>query len=310
MFKHHQIDTCGSNNELEAAVLESLSRPFKLNIDIVDACNLKCPSCPRGSGISENTKARMSLADFDRLLSRVTSEVKVNAIEPFNWTEPFLHPQLDQFIGLMKKYKIGCVLSTNMSFRKPQLLENVLRHSPAILVSVSGFTQETQSIYHRASNINYIKANLEFISDFRKANNLKFKVEVHCLQFIDNQQDQLQWEKYCNDHDFIYFGKPANSFGLITEETVARLITKPEIEVLSDGTVQPKKYYLEKPSYEFCRFHNRLTVDALGDVYLCCIYWNTEKYKVGNIFELSLKDIQRNRMQHYDCLYCIGHREG
>lgn len=129
---------------LEVAVDLSMLRPFKLNIDIVDGCNIKCVTCPRGNGTIPTTSARMKLERFDGLLSKLVREVDLSVVELFNWTEPFLHPRLDGFVSLLKKWKIAPVISTNLSFRKQALLEDVIQQCPSLRVSVSGYEQKTQ----------------------------------------------------------------------------------------------------------------------------------------------------------------------
>lgn len=133
-------------------------------------------------------------------------------------------------------------------------------------------------------------------------------MELCCLQFIDNQQDQLEWERYCSDHEFIYLGTPATFCGPGTVENFERFLYKPEVDISSDGVVTKRKI-IKKPNYRWCRFHNRLPVDVRGDVYLCCIYPNTENYKISNLQEMSVRDIQMRRLAHPECLCCSGLRD-
>jgi len=133
----------------------------------------------------------MELDVFKRLLDKITSECRCRKIELFNWSEPFLHPELDQFVKVVKSKKIECVLSSNLSFNNPARLEAVLMHSPSLIVSVSGFTQAMHERYHKGSNLETVKGNLKFIADLKKARRLSLHVRIHCLQFVDNKYDQL-----------------------------------------------------------------------------------------------------------------------
>jgi len=86
----------------KALVRESLKNPFSFNIDIVDTCNLRCVICPRGVYYKDNTSDRMDLGLFNRLLDKISSECECKYISLYNWTEPFLHPELRA--GLEKLY--------------------------------------------------------------------------------------------------------------------------------------------------------------------------------------------------------------
>ncbi len=299
----------GMDSQIVNLVDESLKKPFTFNIDIVDRCNLRCVQCPRGINYRENTLKEMHINEFKRLLDKLTTECECKQIELLNWTEPFLHPELDKFVSEVKGRKIGCVLSSNLSFRNPSRLESVLMNSPALIVSVSGFTQKSQERYHRGSRIEYIKSNLKLIEDLKKKQKLLFRVEIHCLQFIDNEEDQLLWKTFCDDHGFIYVGKPATFTAGATPETVKRLIFKPTFVQDSEGETRVQRHFSKGPLFEFCRLHNRIPINAYCDVYLCCIYWNGETYKIANYFNTSLHDIQIRRFSHGECLHCVALRK-
>lgn len=293
------------NDGIFGLLKDSLNKPFSFSIDIVDACNLRCVHCPRGRYYKGNTSVKMDLGTFKRVLDKITSECRCKKIELLNWTEPFLHPELDQFVYATRIKNIACILSTNLSFRNPSRLESVLRHRPGLIVSVSGFDQKTQERYHVGSNLEVIKSNLEFIAELRQKWNLPLHVEIHCLQFIDNQIDQLLWKKFCDDHGFIFQAKPAFCSEVTTPETAKRLIYQPEFYQDSNGETKVRKVFSKNPRFESCPLRNTIPINARCDVYLCCIYWNHDKYRIGNFFDTSLEDIQQKRLSHQECLYCV-----
>jgi len=68
-------------------------------------------------------------------------------------------------------------------------------------------------------------------------------------------------------------------------------------------------YFSENPSFEACPLHNTIPINVHGDVYLCCIYWNREKYKIANYFDASLISIQEKRLLHRNCSHCTVFRK-
>lgn len=298
-----------ADDKMERLVDKSLETPFSFSIDIVDACNLRCVHCPRGIYYKKSTSTRMELGIFRHLLDKITDDCKCRKIELLNWTEPFLHPELDKFVYSVRAKKIQCILSSNLSFRNPSRLESVLMHSPGLIVSVSGFEQKTHERYHKGSNLEQVKSNLELIAELREKRNLPLHVEIHCLQFTDNQSDQLLWGKYCNDNDFIFKAKPAFCSEVTTPESGKRLLYQPEFYLDSNGETKVRQYFSQDPNFEPCPLHNNIPIDARCDVYLCCVYWNHEQYKIDNYFDASLKSIQLKRLSHPECLHCTVFRK-
>jgi len=295
----------GQVKALESLVKGTFDRPFRFSIDIVDACNLRCVNCPRGVYYKKSTSDRMDLGDFCRLLDKIKSEYECREIELYNWTEPFLHPEVDRFIAEVKKRGIGCILSTNLSFKKPDMLRSVLANPPAFIVSVSGFEQKTHELYHKGSDVERVKENLRAMAEYRDKHGVRFRVEVHCLQFVDNEEDQKMWERFCKEHGFIFFAKPASGLQTATPESVERLIWKPEFEEMPDGMLRAKRHFSDVPLFDPCRLHNKVPIDCHCEVYLCCIYWYRDKYKIGNFFDLSPEEMQRRRLSHHDCSHCL-----
>jgi MoaA/NifB/PqqE/SkfB family radical SAM enzyme len=251
----------------------------------------------------------MKLDGFERLLDKISSECDCQEINLFNWTEPFLHPELDQFVLAVKNKNVACGLSSNLSFNNPARLEAVLINSPSLAVSVSGFTQDVHQRYHQGSNVETVKSNLKFIANLRETQRLSLDVSIHCLQFIDNQEDQALWEKFCREYGFKFYAKAAHASEVTTPETIKRLINPPGFDLDAKGEMKIQMNFSETPSFEACPLHHSIPINAKGDVYLCCIYWNRKEYKIGNYFDTSLKNLQKKRLLHRDCSHCSVFRK-
>lgn len=296
-------------DELLSLIKDSLKKPFSFEVDIVDACNLRCVHCPRGVYYKKSTSTKMGPDFFKRLLDKMTSECTCQRVDLYNWSEPFLHPELDEFVKAVTRKNVACGLSSNLSFNKPSHLEAVLMNSPSLIVSVSGFTQAIHERYHKGSNIENVKSNLKFIANLRKTKGLSLHVRIHCLQFVDNQEDQLLWEQFCRDYEFIYHAIPACCSEVTTPETAARLLIQPGFYRDSDGETKMHMNFSETPSFETCPLHNTIPINAYGDVYLCCIYWNRDEYRIGNFLDTPLAAIQEKRFLHRACSHCTVFRK-
>ena len=288
----------------------SLKNPFSFEVDTVDACNLRCVHCPRGVHFQNNTSARMTPEFFNRMLDKMTEECRCKGVDLYNWSEPFLHPELAQLVMAVQSRHILCGLSSNLSLTNRARLEAVLRQSPnSLIVSVSGFTQEVHERYHKGSNVETVKDNLRFIADFRKDSGLFVNVRIHCLQFVDNREDQVLWEQFCKEYGFVYHSLPACCSEVTTPETAGRLLDPPGFYTDADGRVKVQMVFSETPRFDPCPLHNTVPINARGDVYLCCIYWNRDEYRIGGFLDNSLASLQEKRFLHPHCSGCMVFRK-
>src|SRR5215467_5554710 len=90
------------------------------DIEIVDACNLKCPSCPRGNSEDvPRARGHMKVERFEQILGKLVREnPHARSIGLYNWGEPILHPHLPQIIRSVKRDGLACYLSSNLNIAK------------------------------------------------------------------------------------------------------------------------------------------------------------------------------------------------
>jgi hypothetical protein len=90
---------------IDLAVQHRLARRLQLGqtaghyffIDVVGTCNLRCPSCAVGNAPAQLAKGLMSVATFDKILSKIRAEYSDCGrlfVDLYNWGEPGLHPDL------------------------------------------------------------------------------------------------------------------------------------------------------------------------------------------------------------------------
>ena len=76
-----------------------------LYIDINDACNLKCTTCPRGVRAFPNTSKKMSLSMFRRIVEKGRHDGAYQ-VGLFNWVEPFLIDDLSEYTKIVKQFDL------------------------------------------------------------------------------------------------------------------------------------------------------------------------------------------------------------
>ncbi len=126
---------------------------FILIIDPVRSCNLRCPSCPVSSaGLRKSHAAKLDQERFTTILERIVPEIRATGYRKislwlYNWTEPLLHPALDEFIRIARTRVDYVGVSTNLNIKDRDAISRVLDAEPGgIKISLSGFSQEVYCV--------------------------------------------------------------------------------------------------------------------------------------------------------------------
>lgn len=279
----------------------------ELFIDVVDACNLQCTDCGHWQ-LAKNTSQVLTLDRLSLILDKAQSECNVVRVGLHNWAEPLLHPQLPEIVGAIKDRGIPCCLSTNLSFKHIPTLERLIQREPDLLVvSVSGFSQEIYSRYHRRGDIDLVKSNLELMAELvNKHAPGRVAIRVDYLRFVDNAEEGQLMRQFCNELGIGFLQKQATGrWGISTEESKQRLLVPakdPREHQLSIDHPEPKMLWP-------CRvLDDMVTMNVRGSAYLCCVLWYFREYRIANFLDTPLEELYRRRLQHPKCKTCRGIR--
>src|SRR3974377_83537 len=109
-------------------------------IDIIDKCNLRCPTCVRGTRLLKNSDNTMSIETFRSIVRKARNE-GYHGIGLFNWIEPFLSKAIDQFVAVVKQEGLYCGISSNLSLKPDSYFDPICKALAAgvdsLIVSVS-----------------------------------------------------------------------------------------------------------------------------------------------------------------------------
>lgn len=258
-------------------------------IDLVDACNLACRTCPRGVRLMPNRRHQMPIKIFEKIIGKLIN-VGACYIELYNWCEPFLCSNLLEYVMLCKAHGLHVGLSSNLSLKNIPDLINVLKFTDYLLVSVSGFNQETYKKNHLGGNVETVKKNLALIGIAKRMGMIDAYIRIRYFNF-----------KYALP-EFQLFKDFAQKWGLEIELLVAsgNPLTSKEQLKNQFNLVAPCE-----PNFGLCALASRpMPISSNGDVYLCCARLNTEKTKVGNILKDDYDTLQYRRAAHPLCSIC------
>lgn len=286
-------------------------------IDIVGSCNLRCPSCPVGNSANvANAHGVMSPDTLNRIIEKATEECIVTAISLFNWTEPLLHPRLDEMVRIVNKYGVPCAVSTNLNISNPEHYRKLLEASPNILrISLSGFSQEKYSLTHRGGSIEKVKNNLETLLQLKEKSRSTTRVVLAFHRYISNLDEENEIKAYCENLGLVFL--PVNALMLPLEKVLAfcgessfSTITQDDEKLIANLALplKPALTLASGTEADSCKLlEQQVTLNCKGEALLCCAAYDEKKFVVGNYLKNSLEVIQKARRQHEACSTCLKH---
>jgi len=293
------------------------SKTFTYWVDIVGACNLRCPSCPRGnftpSDVVQSTPDA-GLMTFE-LYKDIIRKIKEDGpslnpqVHLYNWGEPLLHPEIAKFVEYTLDQGIYCGLSANLNYDKT--LKDVVKAGPDFIrVSLSGFNQETYGQTHRRGNIERVKENMRKLRRYMDEFDKNIYIEVAYHMYKHNVGEDLEkMIDFCNELRF-HLG-PVWAFYLPLEKNLELLQgnVSAEDQKLMDLYIIPPKRAMELAvphRDKICPVRERATViNFNGTVPLCCNVFDKANYVADNFLDISHEDLQKTKEAHPMCGPCM-----
>jgi MoaA/NifB/PqqE/SkfB family radical SAM enzyme len=287
-----------------------------ITIEISGRCNAKCPYCIRQRFKQRYSGIIMSRALFENILNHLFDigllpRDYTSAINLYNWGEPFLNPELNDILEVLKKKKLRAAISSNFIV-KPELDKDNLSVISIIILSLSGFTQNSYGKIHGAS----LKRVLDNFEDLYQkirnySPNTRILIAWHRYRFNESEL----WEAYK------YFDRP----GIHFHPTVAALNDLPEMLSYAEGVLpedrrkqaeddlfldyisQGLAYHRQRSKQYHCFDWKSLVIDETGQLLLCCGMSNEDTdHVLGNVIEMSAEEIWQKKLSDPICKTCIS----
>ncbi len=220
-------------------------------------------------------------------------------VDLFSWTEPFLCPNLHEYIAVVNDAGLPCGVSSTLSLRNIKAFDEAICRLDVLWISVSGLEQEIYQVNHVGGNIEYVKRNLERIAELKRSGAARVNATLRLLLFDYNRDEEPKLRAYRREPRHRVRGP--RRFGPSHQDAAVerrRSRYGPPIAVVSldasartVGTVCPLLF-------------EHITVNADGDVHQCCAYGNYDVLKIGPYLELTPEEILLRRYTHPICNSC------
>ena len=137
------------------------SRPYLCALEITNICNLHCPFCLTGKGISGGRAVRhMSFGEARNIIDAVADTVYM--LQLYTWGEPLLNKDVLRIIEYAKSRNLYVMLSTNAtamtSAYNSKLIESGIDY---ITVAIDGGSEDTYKKYRIGGNYPQVLANVQ-----------------------------------------------------------------------------------------------------------------------------------------------------
>lgn len=276
-----------------------------LAIDLVDACNLSCPTCPRGLRYMKNSKRQMDYDLFRKIIDK-SVQLNLHYVSLYNWTEPFLCCELEHYAAYVKEKGLFCQLSSNLPFpHLPHLIPS-LKFCDKLIVSVSGFSQDVYQINHRGGNISFVKHNIDRIAAAKKHEEIETDVYIRYFIFDYSESEYHLFEDFACSHGLHIQcwrggGNPMRHINPMRKhDEGAWLQHEANLQYLPD-----MYKCITESTDKMCRVAiDPVNIDWRGDVSLCCLKPAFGCTRIGNFLEDDFDVIQYRRATHPLCTTC------
>lgn len=284
-----------------------------LCIDVVSACNLKCPSCPRGTALEpRHTTGIMTPELLGEILSKASRECIIHEVWLFNWTEPLIHPRLAELVEVASSYA-PCALSSNLNLTKVDYERLLSKNLKFFCISVSGFSQETYAKSHRGGNIELVKKQMFRLSLAKAKLYVDTPLVLRYHRYLDNLHEESSMRQYAERLGF-YFEPIWAS--LIAVEKCLQYIEDPlrlseqERVLIGRLAVPPSGQALiaaQRSANHSCLIREeQIVMNSRGEVQLCCGVFDESRFTVATYLDDSLADIQAKKAQQKICMTCMS----
>lgn len=264
---------------------------------------------------SGNSKGVISVPLYRDLLEKLAAEMGTaeTVLALYSWGEPLIHPHIGELVSLAKAKGFKVNISTNLNYARN--LDSIIAAGVnEIVVSLSGFTNQSYQATHRGGDIETVKTNMRRLARLIANSPKKPEVWVNYHLYRHNLRDEifrmaaLSLELGFNTLYNLAFYMPvekmvaiaSNDLSAMPESALADLFLIPVTEQLAISAAKP-------PSAGCDLRDNRLDIDIDGSVKLCCSVFEKRWNPSPSYLDEPLQHIQEKRCASSLCRTCMRH---
>jgi radical SAM protein with 4Fe4S-binding SPASM domain len=262
--------------------------PPVVMIEPTNICNLKCPLCPSGNQTLQRTKGFLDFEVFQKIIDEISKTAFMVVL--WNQGESYLHKDFDKMVHYASDKGLFTLVSTNANLDLDA--ENIVNSGlDSMIISIDGTNQESYNKYRINGKLEKVYQNVTNIVAAKKK--LKKKNPILRWQFLVMKH---------NEEEIPLIKKEAVRLGVDNLELkTVQIYSKEDIQNFLPKNPKYRRYNIKSDSFELkhgiknrCRrIWTNAVINCDGEVAICCFDKNGE-HKIGNIKNLSLKELWKN----------------
>ncbi len=294
--------------------------PIYMEVSPSGACNHRCTYC----GLDfMGYKPNYLKADILKERLSELGDLGLKSIMYAGEGEPFLHPKMVSVIEHTKESGIDVALTTNGVLLRKEIVERVLINTEWIKVSINGGTRDTYAKIHQSKPDDFDKVieNLSFAAKIKKNKGYKCVLGMQLVLLPENHHEVVSLAKLARDIGMDYLVIKPYSQHPQSKTNQYSTIQYSDFEYLSDELDKVNsdnfnvvfrsnamgKWDNNHRNYEHCLALPFWSyIDAGGNVWGCSIYLGDNRFKYGNIYERSFKDIWESKARQDSLCWVEG----
>lgn len=286
-------------------------KPRRVRIDASTTCQLKCPSCPTGTGETQK-KLGLGFLKFKDFKNFINNHPWVSIIELSNWGEIFFNEELIEIMKYAHENHISLYADNgvNLNDVKHEVLKAMVRYKfKRITCSIDGASQEIYSIYRVNGGFQKVIENIKNLNKFKTHYRSRYPVlKWQFIPFGHNEIEIAQARKLAGELGMTFFLKlswenlytdpfsPIKNADLIKKETGLAVANRTD--------------FREKYGEEYMKSCLGLWTDPQinydGRVLGCSVnYWGD----YGNAFQEGLDKCMNNKKINYAREMLMGRQQ-
>ena len=279
--------------------------PLYAEISPSGTCNHRCTYCAL-----DFMEYQPRFLDKEVLKDRLSemSSLGLKSIMYAGEGEPLLHRDIGEIINRTKKVGIDVAITTNGVLLKEGLVESTLENITWIKVSINGATKDTYAKIHKTNpdNFDRVIENMSYAVELRQNKEYKCALGMQLILLPENWHEAELLAQQAKDIGIDYLVIKPYSQHPLSKTTQYKDIKYSDYFHLSDKLNNfsdnnfrvifrintMKKWDVGRRNYKRCMALPFWSyIDASGNVWGCSAYLTDERFRYGNIYENSFKEI-------------------
>ena len=269
-------------------------------IDIINACSLRCPSCPIGTYGTRGGR----LMPFDLwklILDKAQRETKISHAQMYSFSDACLHPELHRFVQEATDRKIGTYMSTMLQRTRCSFAKVIEARPTEFRVSMPGWKH--MAYYQKGAKPELFDKTFAEVMRLPRHKETLWSMVFHWYK--DNLDEFPAVKKLAEDNGLKLVVIPA--IFMIPEKIVSGEYTEQEKELISRLLETPEECVagMKERTTNYCQCWDQITIDSQGDVMLCQLVYE-DRFKLMSFLDNPISEIRKAIRSHSFCSGCLA----